>query len=92
MLIVAANKRSDSTSEADYYKDVSKEESKADPPVIISSKKTGGRKGGKPKSNQITIYSFEHTKPIVLCPNCDGENVPNAKFCHICGQKMSIYP
>lgn len=37
------------------------------------------------ESNQRTIYAFERTVPVVMCPRCDGENSPIRSVCCICG-------
>ena len=36
-------------------------------------------------SNQNTIYGFERTVPVYVCPRCDGENSPTRSVCCICG-------
>ncbi|MBQ8287597.1 MAG: hypothetical protein IJX76_02355 [Clostridia bacterium] len=40
----------------------------------------------EPEMEQRTLYSNVYGGGNVLCPACDGENVPSAKHCHICGQ------
>lgn len=35
-----------------------------------------------------TIYEFNTTRSMRVCPFCDGENYAGAKVCDICGQNM----
>lgn len=37
---------------------------------------------------QVTIYAHSSTATMGLCPHCDGENVPGATHCYICGQQI----
>ena len=36
-------------------------------------------------SDQHTIYAFERSVPVHVCPQCDGENSPDRSICCICG-------
>lgn len=50
-------------------------------------------KNPEPKSTedgpkQVTIYEYNSSSKMCLCPLCDGENNTESTYCHVCGQQL----